>query len=106
MQLWQMARAMSRRRRLGWGLAIDDFWIAVVGDICRTLDSVRRHGGFEHLCGHWPGQAKRECVIALDELMAILSEWKGGLEGDLSTASLPHASRSAAHVLTLVTAGD
>jgi len=87
---------MRLLRLVGWrsykpfrpGANFDDFWVRTIRDICATLDSVRRHGGFVHLCGDWRRTARADCLSALNELISILNEWKIELEHE------PPAGRS------------
>ena|SRR5438105_2786821 len=84
------------RRRSGRApiqtLARDEFWIGILADICRTLNSVRQHGGFEHLCGPWRASTKAKCLSEVKELIGILNEWKVELEHELLIEHLPVVS--------------
>ena len=66
----------------------DDFWVRILRDICRTLTSVGQHGGFAYLSGRCRPEVSRECLGEIDALIAILAEWKGELERELSPRPL------------------
>ena len=73
-------------------LARDEFWIGILANIRRTLNSVRQHGGFEHLCGSWRSSTKTTCLGEVKELIGILNEWKVELEHELLIEQLPAVS--------------
>jgi len=80
-------RAERSGRHLIRTLASDEFWVHLVDDICRTLNSVRQHGGFENLCAGWRTGKKAECLSKLTALIAILEEWKIELDRDVASDS-------------------
>jgi len=68
------------RRLFAAGTSYDAFWVATLRDISGALRSVREHGGFAHLCRNWRQHARTDCLSAVNELIAILNEWKAELE--------------------------
>jgi len=60
------------------------FWIEKIRHIYQIMNSMHGHGGFGAICGHWSGSAKEECIVELDRLIGILTEWKRQLERDVS----------------------
>ena len=86
----------SRARRLfPTGTDSGDFWVITLRDICATLQSVQKHGGFHDLCRRWRQNTKRECLVALNELIAILNEWKNELEREVPAPQQPRTAEAA-----------
>ena len=65
------------------------FWVEKIRHLFEIVNSMREHGGFALVTRHWTVDAKRECVVELDRLVAALTDWKLALQDELSDATQP-----------------
>ena len=65
------------------------FWVEKIRHLCQIVSSMRDHGGFALVTSYWGTEAKQECVVELDRLIAILADWKSALQAELSDVTQP-----------------
>ena len=75
--------AVRRRRRVSPDWDVDDFWVRTLSELCRTLNSIREHGGFAELSGRWSADRQTECVEQLDTLIDTLNDWRQDLRAQV-----------------------
>ncbi len=65
------------------------FWVEKIRHLCEIVASMREHGGFALVTSYWSAEAKQDCIVELDRLLAVLSEWKCVLQDELSDVTQP-----------------